>query len=142
MYERYDPTRKLNTQYWPVGDAGMVMQNPYWVNYRQLRNNNKDRYMLNASLNYQILDWLSIGGRVRWDSSTNDYTEKYYAGTNTQMTESSTRGLYTIAKSTDKQLYADFLVNINKTFGEDWSLSANIGTSFTDIVGEYRYFIH
>ena len=133
MYERYDPVRKLNTQYWPVGDAGMVMQNPYWVNYRQLRNNNKDRYMLNASLNYQILDWLSVSGRVRWDSSTNDYTEKYYAGTNTQMTESSTRGLYTIAKSTDKQLYADFLVNINKTFGEDWSLSANIGTSFTDM---------
>ena len=41
MYERYDQTRKLNTQYWPVGDAGIVMQNPYWINYRQLRNNDK-----------------------------------------------------------------------------------------------------
>lgn len=29
MYERYDASRKLDTQYWPVGDAGMVMQNPY-----------------------------------------------------------------------------------------------------------------
>lgn len=37
MYERYDASRKLDTQYWPVGDAGMVMQNPYWINYRQLR---------------------------------------------------------------------------------------------------------
>lgn len=133
MYERYDPVRKINTQYWPVGDAGIVMQNPYWVNYRQLRNNDKDRYMLNASLSYKILDWLSVSGRVRLDNSINTYTEKYYAGTNTQMTEMSTRGLYTNATSKDKQLYADFLVNINKTFGEDWSLQANIGTSFTDM---------
>ena len=103
MYERYDASRKLDTQYWPVGDAGMVMQNPYWINYRQLRNNNKDRYMLNASLNYKILDWLSVSGRVRLDNSFNDYTEKYYAGTNTQMTEASTRGLYTKSKKTDKQ---------------------------------------
>lgn len=133
MYERYDATRKINTQYWPVGDAGMVMQNPYWINYRQLRNNKKDRYMFNASLNYKILDWLSVSGRVRLDNSNNTYTEKYYAGTNTQMTELSTRGLYAIEKSSDKQLYADFLININKNFGEDWSLQANVGGSFTDM---------
>lgn len=48
MYERYDPARKIYTQYWPVGDAGMTMQNPYWINYRNLRENKKDRYMLNA----------------------------------------------------------------------------------------------
>lgn len=59
--------------------------------------------------------------------------KKYYAGTNTQMTEASTRGLYTISKTTDKQLYADFLININKSFGENWNLSANIGTSFMDM---------
>lgn len=133
MYEHYDQTRKLNTQYWPVGDAGIVMQNPYWINYRQLRNNNKDRYMLNASLNYKILDWLSVSGRVRLDNSINTYTEKYYAGTNTQMTEQSNRGLYTNASSKDKQLYADLLLNINKTFKDVWSLQANIGASFTDM---------
>ena len=33
----------------------------------------------------------------------------------------------------DKQLYADFLVSINKTFGEELTLSANIGGSFNDI---------
>lgn len=137
MYERYDPVRKLNTQYWPVGDAGMVMQNPYWVNYRQLRNNRKDRYMFNASLNYKILDWLSVSGRVRLDNSNNKYTEKFYAGTNTQMTELSTRGLYAIEKSADRQLYADFLVNINKNFGEKWSFQANLGGSFTDMRYEF-----
>ena len=28
MYERYDPARKIYTQYWPVGDAAIAMQNP------------------------------------------------------------------------------------------------------------------
>lgn len=137
MYERYDLARKIYTQYWPAGDAAMTMQNPYWINYRNIRENVKDRYMLNANLNYKILDWLSVSGRVRLDNSTNDYTEKFYASTNTQLTEMSTRGLYGIAKSNEKQLYADFLVNINKTFNDVWNLQANIGGSFTDMRYDY-----
>lgn len=133
MFERYDASRKYSTQYWPVGDEGMVMQNPYWINYRNLRENKKDRYMLNASLSYKILDWLSVSGRVRVDNSNNDYTQKMYASTNTQLAGNSSRGYYGISKTTEKQLYADFLVSINKTFGEDWSFSANIGTSFSDL---------
>ena len=133
MYERYDPARRLYTQYWPVGDAGMTMQNPYWINYRNLRENNKDRYMLNAALSYDVLDWLNVSGRLRIDNSSNDYTEKFYASTFTQLTEGSKNGLYGITKTKDKQVYGDVLVNINKTFGEDWSLQANAGASISDM---------
>ena len=133
MYERYNPTRKLYAQYWPVGDAGMTMQNPYWINYRNLRENRKDRYMLNASLSYDILDWLNVSGRLRYDSSHTEYTEKYYATTNTQLTERSERGLYGTTRLIDRQVYGDALININKTFGDDWSLHANIGASFSDM---------
>ena len=132
MYERYDPARRLYTQYWPVGDAGMTMQNPYWINYRNLRENNKDRYMLNAALSYDVLDWLNVSGRLRIDNSNNDYTEKFYASTFTQLTEGSKNGLYGITKTKDKQVYGDVLVNINKTFGEDW-LQANAGASISDM---------
>ncbi len=72
--------------------------------------------MLSANLSYKLLDWLTVSGRVRLDNSNNDYTEKFYATTNTQLTEKSSRGLYGQSKSEDKQLYADFLININKTF--------------------------
>ena len=133
MYERYDPARRLYTQYWPVGDAGMTMQNPYWINYRNLRENNKDRYMLNAALSYDVLDWLNVSGRLRIDNSNNDYAEKFYASTFTQLTEGSKNGLYGITKTKDKQVYGDVLVNINKTFGEDWSLQANAGASISDM---------
>ena len=133
MYERYDPSRQLYTQYWPVGDAGLTMQNPYWINYRNLRENDKDRYMLNASLSYDILDWLNVSGRISVDNSHTDYTEKMYASTYEQLSEYSDRGMYGITKMTDKQVYGDVLVNINKTFGEDWSLQANAGASISDM---------
>ena len=133
MYERYDAARRLYVRYWPVGDAGLAMQNPYWINYRNLRENRKDRYMLNASLSYDILDWLNVSGRIRIDNSSTAYTEKFYASTITQLTEGSENGLYGITKTEDRQVYGDALVNINKTFGDDWSLQANVGASISDM---------
>ena len=94
--------------------------------------------LFRSSLNYKILDWLSVSGRVRLDNSFNDYTEKYYAGTNTQMTEASTRGLYTISKTTDKQLYADFTApNIY-----DQKVKASMGTVHNSrgVPGMLEYF--
>lgn len=133
MYERYDSSRNLYTQYWPTGDAGIVMENPYWINYRELRQNSKSRYMLNASLTYDILPWLNISGRIRLDNSYTDYSEKDYASTNTQRTEGSINGFYGINKIQNKQLYGDVLVNINKYFGDSWSLQANVGASLSDM---------
>lgn len=133
MFERYNPTRKLYTQYWPVGDAGMTMQNPYWINYRNLRENKKDRFMFNAQLSYDILDWLNIAGRVRMDQTITVYTEKFYATTVNQLTEGSENGLFGIEQSKDRQIYADFLVNINKRFNDDWTFQANLGASISDM---------
>ncbi len=133
VYERYDPVRKLNTQYWPVGDYGMTVQNPYWINYRNLRENSKDRFMLGAHLSYQILPYLSVSGRIRVDNSYNKFTEKNYASTNDQLTAGSNRGYYGVTKSSDKQIFGDFLVSFNKNFGDDWSVQANFGGSISDM---------
>lgn len=132
MFEHYDPVRKINKQFWDVGDGGMVMQNPYWINYRNLRENDKNRYMMNANLSYQVLDWLSVSGRVRIDNSINDYTAKMYATTIKQLTELSDRGYFEMARSKDQSTYADALVNINKILNDDWTIQANIGTSYSD----------
>lgn len=136
MFERYDPTRKLATQYWPMGDAGMTMQNPYWINYRNLRENTKNRFMFNVQLSYDILDWLNISGRVRMDQSINKYTEKFYASTLPQLTSNSNKGLFGLTESHDRQIYADVLLNINKRFGDNWSLQANIGASISDMYSD------
>jgi TonB-linked SusC/RagA family outer membrane protein len=132
MYERWDPNRSLSTQYWTPGDYGGTVQNPYWINNRNLRENQKKRYMLNAALDYKILDWLNVSGRVNVDNSTNDYTEKLYATTHLTLTELSDRGFYGISASKDRSIYADAMFNINKTFG-CWSLQANVGGIISDI---------
>lgn len=132
MFERYDSARGIYTQYWPAGDAGLTMQNPYWINYRNLRQNKKNRYMLGAGLTYKILDCLTLSGRVRVDNSNNVYTEKFFATTTIQLTEGSNNGLYSIEKSEDKQVYADALLDFNKSW-EDWSVHANIGASISDM---------
>ena len=130
LYELYDPSRKIYTQNWVQSDD-YAMQNPYWINYRNLRENDRKRYMLSASLSYKILDWLSVSGRIRIDNAVNNYTEKYYASSNQTITEGSSNGLYGKTVTQDEQSYGDLLLNINKTFGDDWTLNANIGGSFS-----------
>lgn len=133
MYERWDPSRNISTQYWPQGINEYTGQNPYWINYRNPRENSKDRYMMNAGLSYKILDWLSVSGRIRIDNSDNEYTEKYYATSNLTLTEGSSNGLYGISQTKEKQTYGDAIVNIDKTFENRISLHANVGTSFSNI---------
>ena len=133
MYERWDTSRNIYTQYWPQGIDTFTGQNPYWIAYRNLRENNKDRYMLSGSLSYKILDWLSVSGRVRVDNSASTYTEKLYATSNTTLAEGSNNGLYGISNTNDKQTYADIMLNINKNFGENLTFQANIGASLSDM---------
>ena len=131
VFERWYPARKINTMFWPQGEGDLRMQNPYWIAYRNLRLNQKKRYMLSAQLSYDITDWLNIAGRVRIDNSHTKYEQKLYASSNATITEESTQGHYTIAKPDETQTYADVLANINKRFG-DYSLVANVGASIVN----------
>lgn len=130
MFERYDEGRQLMTQYWPYGEMGLAMQNPYWITERNMFNNNRDRYMANAGLKYKVFDWMEVSGRVRIDNAITRHTKKLYAGTDAKYAQS--KGDYGDFSDVDKQVYADLLVNINKRFNE-FDLTANIGTSIQNI---------
>ena len=70
VYERYDDLSGVNTQYWPYGDLGGVSsQNPYWIMNRMNRENDRRRYKLAASLQYNIIEGLNVQGRVSIDLS-------------------------------------------------------------------------
>lgn len=132
MYERYDSERKIMTQYWEQGIAEYNGQNPYWVCHRNLRETKRNRYMANASLKYDILDWLNVVGRVRIDNTVSNSTKKLYASTNRTITNGSENGFYGYTHAEESQTYADVIVNINKTMGQ-WSLTANAGASLSDM---------
>ena len=82
VFERWDPARKIKTMFWPQGEGDLRMQNPYWIAYRNLRTNDKKRYMLSVSLSYDITDWLNISGRVRVDNSSTKYEQKLLSNFN------------------------------------------------------------
>ena len=135
LFERYNPGTKLMEQFWGGDMEGgdLRMQNPYWIAYRNLRNTDKKRYMLSFSASYDILPWLNVSGRVRLDNANSLYTQKLYATSNTTLTDGGSNGHYTEARTYESQTYADVMVNINKSFGEDWTLQANIGASVNNI---------
>lgn len=132
MFERYDQSRGISTQYWPYGDQGMALQNPYWTMKRMVNKNNKNRYMLNASLSYQILDWLNIKGRAKIDNTHYLMTDKKYASTARLFTGQN--GGYKEKVNLNYSTYADFLVNMDKDITPDFNISANIGASYTDLL--------
>ena len=128
-FEVYDPVRKIYVQNWNYGDA-LKMQNPYWVANRLNRTNDRNRYMVSASLKYEILDWLNVTGRLRWDDAATKQEDKRYAST-LKLFAPSDYGFYGYDKINDQTLYGDLMLNINKTLGENFSISSNMGASFS-----------
>ncbi|MGM9812847.1 MAG: SusC/RagA family TonB-linked outer membrane protein [Muribaculaceae bacterium] len=127
-FEVYDQARGIYVQNWNFGDA-LQMQNPYWVAERMNRTNNKHRYMANASLKYQIFDWLDVVGRLRWDRTTTKSEDKRYAST-INLFAHSDYGFYKYHNIADQSLYGDFMFNVNKTF-DNFSIGANVGGSMS-----------
>ena len=126
LYERYNTYYGYMEQYWPYGDGGMSLQNPYWIQNRILRTSEKKRYMLNASLKWKVTDWFNITGRVNLDNSDYRNREEKYASTLT--TFCGLNGGLKDAMRQERALYADVLGSIDKTFGE-FRLNANFGGS-------------
>ena len=127
-FEVYDQARGIYVQNWNFGDA-LQMQNPYWVAKRMNRTNNKHRYMANASLKYQIFDWLDVVGRLRWDRTTTKSEDKRYAST-INLFAHSDYGFYKYHNTADQSLYGDFMFNVNKTL-DNFSIGANVGGSMS-----------
>ena len=128
-FERYDNVRNFPTQYWPISDSRFANQNPYWTAYRNLAPDDKDRFMFNAGLTYNIFDWLSVAGRIRIDKTFITSERKIYASSFNYFAKE--KGAYDYYDYKDHQTYIDAIANINKTFGK-FSLAANVGYSYSD----------
>ena len=135
IWERYNPDRNIYEQYWPYGTQGEDFENPYWIANKEMFYSKKHRYIFNARVQYDFADWINLAGRVRIDNTYNSIWTKLHATTLSLLAgdiADNPMGSFTETESRFKQTYADVILNINKTFGTDWSLSANIGSSFDD----------
>jgi len=137
VYERYNPTRDFKTQYWPFGDMGFQMQNPFWITDRDFFINYKKRYLMSSSLRYDINNWLNVIARARLDNENGINETRYHASTSTLFAGEA--GTYYKANLDSRQLYADMMLNMNRSF-EDLTVSASAGASIRDVVYEYSTF--
>ena len=132
-YEAYNPARRIAEQNWPhlVQREGFFTENPYWIVNREMFTSQKKRYMLTANVKYDILKWLNVAGRIRIDNANTTVEQKLYAST-TRLLAGSEKGSYTNSNDNFNQTYADFIVNVDKPFGDNLHLTANVGTSYED----------
>ena len=128
-YERYDADRNLAVQYWPYGRQAMSMQNPYWITERNNFTNHKLRNTASAVARWDITDWLSLTGRVKYDNNDVKNESKLAAGTDLQF--ASKYGHYGYAHSQYRQYFAEAFATINKYWDDNrWSLAAVVGTNY------------
>ena len=131
VYERYDASRNFPLQYWSWGSQDLQMQNPFWIVNRNMFNTEKNRYLLGGSLKYDITDWMNISARVRTDYNNTLSEQKNYASTSGLY--AGNKGRYFHDQSTTNQTYADILLNVDKTFGDNLiQFNANLGASIED----------
>ena len=128
-YERYDPIRNFNTQYWPLGAAGYTIENPYWVANRELFTNNKNRYILGAGGSYKFTDWLNLASRVKFDRTNVLGETKFYASTIGVF--AGPQGGYQRTNNVISQTYADAILTAQKDFNS-FGLNVNLGTALQD----------
>lgn len=130
IYERYDATVGYKKQFWPLEFITGV-ENPWWTTNRELFENTTQRYTFNATLKWDIADWISLMGRVRTDNTAMNYTRKIYASSNTLF--ASEYGNLLDHKVLHNNLYADALLSIDKQFLDDkLALQFNLGASLMD----------
>lgn len=128
-YERYDGMRNFGVQFWPYGRQNMSMQNPYWITEHNNFTNHKMRSTFTASAKYDINNWLSVTGRVKYDNNDVKEETKLDAGTDLQF--ASKYGHYGYARHEYTQYFAEAFATINKYWNENtWSLTSVLGACY------------
>lgn len=135
LFEMYDESRGFKTQYWPWGNMGIGMQNPYWITNRDNFINHKNRFLISGGLSYTIAKGITLGARTKMDYTSALFEKKYSASTDAIFAQK--YGAYYKNNESTRQIYGDMMLNIDKYFG-DISLTANVGASIKDV--NYSYY--
>ena len=110
-------------QEWAMQES--QQNNPYWL----LKQNNSvtkdDRFFGNITANLDIYDGLSFQARIGLDFTKSESESKRYA-TTWLPAGMEDRGHYWWSYGRTTEIYTDYMLNYNKTFG-DWDVSATAG---------------
>lgn len=130
-YEVYDADLNTNIQHW-TNVKQEQFSNPYWMLNRQVPITNRNRFDFGGSVRYDIMEGLSLTGRLRYERGDERWTYNEHA--------SSTGGRCILGTMKDtqvfsEQFYGDLLATYSHTWNDIYALNLTAGTSFTKTKG-------
>lgn len=130
-YEVYDADLNTNIQHW-TNVKQEQFSNPYWMLNRQVPITNRNRFDFGGSVRYDIMEGLSVTGRLRYERGDERWTYNEHA--------SSTGGRCILGTMKDtqvfsEQFYGDLLATYSHTWNDIYALNLTAGTSFTKTKG-------
>lgn len=129
-YEGALGTNGVPTQNWPFAED--LQQNPWWIINRNTNTSTRNRILLNASVKYEITNWINIQARGSIDRTSDIYDQRYYAGTLAPLAAGNGNGSYSGSNQVLNQKYGDVIVNLNLPGTSALKLDGLIGTSIND----------
>jgi TonB-linked SusC/RagA family outer membrane protein len=108
--------------------SGSFTQNPYWSAFHFRNEDTRNRIIASTSLNYQILDWLSILGRVGTDHYTRKRTSVTPWGTAYQP-----QGSISEQERRYTQIDADVILTAERDITDKISATAFVGANSNHI---------
>ncbi len=105
--------------------GGGGYDNPYWVVNEDPTKSNLNRVFGNIQADYQLLKWMSLTYRLGGDVYTQSDKIAYNTGSNV-----AAAGAIYLVDYNNRQFNSDFMVNMHKTFGDDWDATLILGHNY------------
>jgi len=118
----------LLTQNWVASED--VQQNPWWILYKNPNYSTRNRFLTNASVKYDVADWLNIQARGNVDRVADVWQQNLFAGTNSVL--SVANGQYSRSEQTLTQTYGDLIATFKVPMKSAFKIDGLVGGSITD----------
>lgn len=129
-------TNADGTEFLPGNDS--YFENPYYIAYQYQNATSRERLTGALNLKYNIFDWLYVQGSVSRDGYTFDVTNIVPSGVEYTRHDGVHGGNLTQYEINYHELNSSAMIGVNKKFGSDFSLNANIGINRQDnVVADY-----
>src|SRR6185312_13215189 len=109
----------------PTTVAGRVpfsYNNPWFTAYQNFENDSRNRTYGNVSLNYQLLPWINLMGRISLDTYDQAQEERLAVG-------SIGTPMYSRFNSSYRELNYDLIATMNKDINKDFKLNGLLGVN-------------
>lgn len=124
-----DAAKVLSTFEFPDGTQrsyrGGIYDSPFWVVNNNPFRDEVNRVIGYTSLEYKVLDWLSVSYKIGLDSYSERINSAFNINSATQRVGSVNQVL-----RTSKDLNSDFLIKINKNISSDITMNAVLGHNY------------